>query len=92
MLLPRKTKQFENDQKKGKLQHRDFDELLLVMHMLIEEQPLPAHYKDHALKGNWVGCRDCHVKNDWVLIYRIDHQLKTILFERIGSHSELFRK
>lgn len=92
MLHPFKTKQFERDQQKAKKQHKDFTELLQVMHALIREERLDPKYKDHSLKGNWKGCRDCHIKNDWVLIYRVNEELQTILFERIGSHSELFKK
>ncbi|MBA3721741.1 MAG: type II toxin-antitoxin system YafQ family toxin [Parachlamydiaceae bacterium] len=88
MLQPSKTKQFEKDHKKAKKQDRDFDELLYVMNLLIKEISLDVKYKDHHLKGKWVGCRDCHMQNDWVLIYRINKENKTILFERIGSHSE----
>ena len=91
MLHPFKTKQFEKDQKKAKKQNKNFDELLVVMSQLIKEIPLDIKHKDHPLKGKWIGCRDCHVQNDWVLIYRINKENKTILFERIGSHSELFK-
>jgi mRNA interferase YafQ len=91
MLHPSKTKKFEKDQEKARKQNRDFKELLKVMEKLIKEEPLDPKYKDHPLKGKWVGCRDCHVQNDWVLIYRINDKEKTIRFERIGSHSELFK-
>ena len=26
--------------------------------------------KDHALTGNWVGHRECHILPDWLLVYR----------------------
>lgn len=91
MLRPLKTKKFEKDQKKAKKQNKDFTELLAIMNKLIKEVPLDPKYKDHHLKGKWVGCRDCHVQNDWVLIYRVDYIEKTICFERIGSHAELFK-
>lgn len=92
MLKPIKTTQFEKDQKKAHKQHikRDFKTLEEVSLLLINEQPLDPKYKDHPLKGNWKGCRDCHIENDWVLIYRINEKEGTIIFERIGSHSELF--
>lgn len=90
MLRPFKTKTFEKDQKKARKQNKNFSLLLQVMNHLINEEPLDPKYKDHPLKGKWVGCRDCHVQNDWVLIYRVNHDKKTIYFERIGSHSELF--
>ncbi|MGI2027112.1 type II toxin-antitoxin system YafQ family toxin [Endozoicomonas acroporae] len=44
--------------------------------------------KDHALVGDWLGFRDCHIKPDLLLIYRI-HDRKLQL-ARIGSHSDLF--
>jgi mRNA interferase YafQ len=90
MLQPIVTTQFERDRKKAKKQHKDFDALEEIMKKLISDQPLDPRHKDHPLKGNWKGCRDCHVQNDWVLIYRIDEDKQTIIFERIGSHSELF--
>ena len=41
---------------------------------LVNDIPLDTKYKDHALTGNWEGCRDCHVKYDLVLIYeKIDN-------------------
>ena len=49
---------------------------------------IPDKYRDHALSGEWAGCRDCHVKPDLVLIYeKIDNDLILI---RLGTHAELF--
>lgn len=90
MLFPIKTTQFERDQKKAHKQHKNFELLEDVMRMLISEESLDAKYLDHPLKGPWKGCRDCHIQNDWVLIYRVNQKQKTIIFERLGSHSELF--
>ena len=50
---------------------------------------LAEKYVDHALTGNWFGYRDCHVKPDLVLIYKIDADI--LKLARIGSHSDLFR-
>ena len=58
-----------------------------VLNCLINDLPLPAKYEDHALKGNYKGFRDCHIKPDLVLIYRI--QSDTVEFARLGSHSEV---
>ena len=92
MLTPGKTTQFIKDEKKSRKQKKDFGVLNEVMKALINEKPLPPKHLDHPLTGNWKGCRDCHVQNDWVLIYRVNKIKKTIVFERLGSHSELFRK
>jgi len=67
-------------------------ELKEVMRLLIENRgPLPAAYRDHALKGEWRDCRDCHVRGDWVLIYRLDRtsEGEEIVFVRTGTHAEL---
>lgn len=90
-IKPEKTTQFVKDQKKAHKQNKDFEVLNNVIRLLIEEKPLDPKYKDHPLVGNWKGARDCHVQNDWVLIYRINKSEKTIRFERLGSHSELFK-
>lgn len=46
-------------------------ELVDVVYHLLHAIPLPEKYRDHALTGNWKGYRDCHIKPDLVLIYRI---------------------
>ncbi len=90
MLIPIKTKQFLKDEKKARKQKKDFTVLIKIMRDLMEGKPLSSKYSDHPLRGNWKGFRDCHIENDWVLIYRIDKKEKTIIFVRLGSHSELF--
>ena len=63
-------------------------ELPAVLHMLINDTPLPEKYCDHALSGDWSGYRECHVKPDLLLIYRKDQGV--LCLARLGSHSELF--
>lgn len=81
------TKQFKREAKKHYLA------LLTpawgeVFSCLLTDTALPEKYKDHALSGEWQGCRDCHIKPDLVLIYEIqDSQLILI---RLGSHAEIF--
>lgn len=41
-----------------------------VVNLLIEDQPLPKSKKDHSLKGDWKGYRECHISPDLLLIYR----------------------
>lgn len=66
------------------------EELLIeVIDTLRRGESLPASNKDHALTGNWVGYRECHIQPDWLLIYKI-HEDKLILsLTRTGSHSDL---
>lgn len=51
---------------------------------------LPPKYKPHNLTGNWNGFIDAHIQPDWLLIYSINTQEKTIDFIRMGTHSDLF--
>lgn len=95
---PRKsghTKQFVKDWRRLERSGRyPMEELEQVMHLLIQDQgPLPAQYADHPLKGEWADCRDCHIRGDWVLIYRIveGKDGEEVIFIRTGTHSELFK-
>jgi mRNA interferase YafQ len=50
--------------------------------------PIPASYKDHPLKGKWVGYRELHLKPDWILGYKIDKG--NLFFARTGRHVDVF--
>ena len=86
-----RTGQFKRDYKReAKGRHRKvLDELLLeVLRALISNEALPARNRDHALSGDWADHRDCHLKPDLVLIYRLPDE-ETLQLVRLGSHSEL---
>jgi len=61
-----------------------------VMKMIVSEQELPKTLRDHKLIGNYQGRRECHITGDWLLIYKLEKDY--VIFERTGSHSELFKK
>ncbi|MBI5749925.1 MAG: type II toxin-antitoxin system YafQ family toxin [Nitrospinae bacterium] len=91
MLLPVYTKQFKKEIKKIKKSgHKDIEKLKTVMETLIDEKPLDRFYKDHPLKGNFKERRECHIEPNWLLIYMVNKKEKTIIFERTGTHSDLF--
>ena len=56
---------------------------------LMQEKPLPERFHAHALSGNWQGFRECHIRPDWLLIYRIENGKLWLV--RTGTHSDLFR-
>lgn len=72
-------------------------EISLVVGRLLFAVDLEQRHRDHALTGDWVGFRDCHVFNDLVLIYRVydkqnphkDYGSNALVLARLGSHSEL---
>jgi mRNA interferase YafQ len=49
---------------------------------------LPERNRDHSLSGEWRDHRDCHLKPDLILIYRIPDD-ETLQLVRLGSHSDL---
>lgn len=51
---------------------------------------LDPKYKDHPLIGDYVDFRECHIKPDWLLIYRIDDDELELYLFRTGTHSDLF--
>jgi len=57
--------------------------------LLMQGTPLPTKYKAHKLVGDYVGCIECHVESDLLLIW-IDEEEQIIRLVRLGSHSELF--
>lgn len=89
-----KADHFISDWKK--LSHsgkHDMNILKEVMMLLIaNDAPLSAEWKDHKLKGDSRHLRECHVKGDLVLVYRIEEVNDDgfITFVRAGTHSEIF--
>lgn len=61
------SSQFKKDMKLAMRRGHTIDELVAVVTDLANDVPLPAKNKDHALKGEYVGCRECHIKPDWLL-------------------------
>jgi mRNA interferase YafQ len=94
MLQIRLDKQFrkdiKRDQKSGLFAKKDMSNLKKVMDSLIEEKNLDEKYLGHKLLGEWKGYSECHVKPNWLLIYKAG--TKVIKFARLGSHQQLFKK
>ena len=63
-------------------------ELRAVIELLATDSTLPARHHDHPLAGKWKDYRDCHIRPDLVLIYRLQGA-DTLDLARLGSHSEL---
>jgi mRNA interferase YafQ len=85
-----RTSSFKKDYKK--LSNSDKESVKEVVTLLAEGQELGQEYKDHKLIGNYLGCRECHLRPDLLLIYRIDNGILELALTRVGSHSKLFGK
>jgi mRNA interferase YafQ len=90
MLTPTYTKQFERDTKRMKKRGKNIEKLKIIIRSLVAEEPLDDIHRDHKLIGNWKGRRECHIESDWLLIYLVGSD--RVVFERTGSHSDLFQK
>lgn len=86
------TGQFRKDYKRVKKRGYDMRLLEEVINLLLNEQPLDDHYRDHGLIGNYVGFRECHILPDWLLIYAKDKEKLILTASRTGTHSDLFAK
>ncbi len=86
-----RTTQFKRDVKRAGQRGKDLEKLKTVLDFLIAGEQLPAPYKDHPLRGDFAGSRDCHIEPDWLLIYTLTEKGRHVRFERTGTHSDLFR-
>ena len=82
------TKRF--DKEYAKLSQTDRELVKEVINRLAKDEVLERKYKDHTLKGELEGFRDCHVKPDLVLIYSKNKNTLILTAFRINTHSELF--
>lgn len=86
------TTQFKKDYKLAVKRGLKIDLLEQIVASLADGIALPDKNKDHALTGNWVGHRECHILPDWLLVYRIEGDVLVLTLARTGSHSDLFGK
>ncbi len=90
MLKVRYSSKFKKDFKVIVKRGYDISLFEEVLNLLREEKPLPEKYSDHALKGDYIGHRECHITPDWLLIYKKENDMITLSLTRTGSHSDLF--
>ncbi len=90
MLTPAYTRQFERDIKRMKKRGKNLEKLKIIIRSIVEERALDAIYQNHKLIGNWKGRRECHIESDWLLIYLVESD--RVIFERTGTHADLFKK
>lgn len=82
-------KRFKKDVERVHKRGKDPEKLKQVMKKLAEGTQLEGSYKLHRLKGKFQGFYECHLDDDWLLIYEIDTKNKTLTLIRTGSHDDL---
>lgn len=61
-----------------------------VVERLLHKVPLDAKNRDHALSGDYIGYRECHIQPDWLLVYLIEDDILTLTLIDTGTHADLF--
>jgi len=90
MLKLKISGQFKKDYKRCEKRGLDMETLKAVITTLVIPKSLEPKNKDHDLKGNYMGFRECHISPDWILIYRYSGDYLEL--SRTGTHSDLFKK
>jgi len=78
--------------RKCKRAGKNMNELWNVVRMLQADGSVPESYKPHMLHDEWEGCMECHIEEDWLLVWRQNDQKLTLLLLDVGSHQQLFVK
>ena len=81
--------QFKKDFKKYQNDPKKLRQLYSVLQLLAKGEPVPRSMRPHKLTGNYAGCMECHVGNDFLLIW-MDETTMIVRLLRLGQHSELF--
>jgi len=90
MRTPVYARQFERDVKRLVRRRKDTEKLKIIVRTLIAGERLDPIHREHKLVGDYRGRLECHIESDWLLIYKLEGD--TIIFERTGTHADLFRE
>ncbi len=83
------TGKFKKSLKRAKKRGLDISLLEEVVDMLQNDIKLEDKYRDHELKGNFKGFRECHIQPDWLLMYLKEEDVLTLTLVDTGSHADL---
>ena len=83
------SSRFKKDLKRIQNNPKRIENVETVLKLLRDTGTVPMQYKPHMLTGNYSGCMECHIENDYLLIW-MDEAEQVIKLLRLGSHSELF--
>ena len=91
MYTLRTTQEFDKDVKRCKKNGRNMQLLRDVVELLEENGSVPESYKPHMLHDEYAGLWECHIEEDWLLVWRQNDKRLTLLLTNTGTHKELFQ-
>ncbi len=83
-------KDIQRDKKSGMYAQKDFELLKLIIASLQKKEMIDKKHKRHPLKGNMSSFESIHVKNDWLLIFRINEDY--LILAMLGKHTQVYQK
>jgi len=88
---PIESSQFKKGRKRARKQGLNMAMLRWGIEQLLQDNPLPANWKDHQLKGNFRRYRECHIggAGDWLLVYEKREKELILYLVGTGTHTEL---
>jgi len=86
----KRTKKFNKSYKLCKKRGMDMKLLDEVINIIGNGEQLPAKYKAHKLKGDYIGCWECHIQPDWLLIWQQNDTELILILTDTGTHSDLY--
>ena len=86
------TVKFRKEAKLCKKRGLPMEELWTVVKQLLNGENLEPQYREHLLYGKYKGCHECHIRPDWLLIWKENDETLTLLLTNTGTHSDLFGK
>jgi len=90
MLEIQFSNKMKRDWKRMKKRGKDMEKLSAVLGILARQEQLPENHRDHELRGNYSGFRECHIEPDWLLIYEIQNDKLILVATETGTYADLF--
>jgi mRNA interferase YafQ len=60
-----------------------------IIDLLADDMPLPDGIRDHKMEGKLKDFRECHIKENWMLIYKkTDNDELLLILQRLRKHGE----
>lgn len=84
------TAQYKKGYKRAHRRGLDMSILDTAVEKLACGETLPTSYRDHPLKGKYTGYRECHLRPDWLLVYKIIDDRLILVLADTGTHADLF--
>lgn len=73
------SNRFKKDVKRAVKRRYDISLLEEAITILQEKGKLPPKYKTHLLSGKYEGIFECHLKPDWLLVWKQDNDKLLLL-------------